>query len=67
MGPYCKFCNQRCFMHVPETAPAHVQEAYGRFTIAATCPGGKACDRENVGFCADDFAPVAEDAIRGGR
>jgi len=55
MGPYCKFCNQRCFRYIPEIAPEHVKSAYGTSTIAATCEAGKAFEREKIGVCADDF------------
>lgn len=54
MGPYCKFCNQRCFVPLPVTAPAWVLKAYGRFSLAATCKRGKEFDREQVGANIDD-------------
>lgn len=62
MGPYCKFCDRRCFVPVPATAPAWVLQAYGRFSLAATCPRGKEFDREQVGACIDDCIAVESEA-----
>src|ERR1700744_558522 len=64
MGPYCNYCNQRCFIHIPGTAPAHVRAAYGTSTIAATCPGGKAYERSKVGFTCDDFKSYCDTCAR---
>ncbi len=41
MGPYCKFCDRRCF--VPRTL------ADGRTLILATCQRGAEYDREQCG------------------
>ena len=46
MGPYCKFCDHRCFVDIPAGAPEH-----GRFTIMATCPKGQELDKQVLGFC----------------
>ncbi len=62
MGPYCKFCDQRCFIPFPAWTPEHILQAYGRSTIIATCPRGQAFERERTGFCYADIAalrPVA--------
>ncbi len=59
MGPYCKFCNQRCFVHTPKLTPEVKVRAlaskFGRVPdILATCSGGKKYDREVVGFDIDE-------------
>ena len=55
MGPYCKFCNQRCFVHMPMETPEHIVKAYGTSTIIATCPDGQRFEKEKVGYCYDDI------------
>ena len=55
MGPYCKFCDQRCFTHMPLDTPPHVVAAYRTVTILATCPAGQRFERERVGYCLDDI------------
>lgn len=42
MGPYCKFCDRRCFVerHVPGST----------VTILATCPRGMEHDRAMTGY-----------------
>lgn len=55
MGPYCKFCNQRCFTHMPAGTPAEALKAYGTSTIIATCPAGQAFEKEKVGWCYIDI------------
>ena len=41
MGPYCKFCDQRCFV------PRVLRD--GRSLILATCPRGMEHDRKACG------------------
>lgn len=41
MGPYCKFCDTRCF--VPRSVPGST------VTILATCAKGMELDRESTG------------------
>lgn len=56
MGPYCKFCGQRCFIYIPTNTPRHILDAYfGRATIIATCPAGKAYEKAKIGYCLDDI------------
>lgn len=55
MGPYCKFCDRRCFCYFPDKTPKHILEAYGTCTIIATCPGGQAFEKEKVGYCYNDI------------
>lgn len=59
MGPYCKFCSQRCFVPITAEWPEEVVAAYGRFSMAATCPAGKAFDKAKFGVCYDDRDQVA--------
>lgn len=59
MGPYCRFCDHRCFTRMPTETPAHIVQAYvrrvGALPIIATCPQGQAHERETVGYCYDDI------------
>jgi hypothetical protein len=60
MGPYCKFCNQRCFTHMPDTTPPHILKAYrdgmgGGIPIIATCPSGMQFERDKFGYCYQDI------------
>lgn len=41
MGPYCQFCDRRCFV------PRRLRD--GREMLLATCTAGMAHDREAVG------------------
>jgi len=41
MGPYCNYCNRRCFV------PRVLKD--GRNLILATCPAGAEHDRQAVG------------------
>lgn len=47
MGPYCKFCDQRCFVLRDLPGPR-----VGRWfdVLMATCEKGKAADRERFGL-----------------
>jgi hypothetical protein len=51
MGPYCKFCGNRCFVYLPVGLPEEVYQAYGNTTIIATCPSGQEFEKEKVGYC----------------
>lgn len=62
MGPYCKFCDSRCFHHPDYVARAlpkiHLQKmlrTHGEIMMMASCPGGKAFEKKELGFSADDF------------
>ncbi len=55
MGPYCKFCNNRCFVHFPENTPQEILDAYKHIDIIATCPGGQKFEKEKTGFCYNDI------------
>jgi hypothetical protein len=43
MGPYCQFCDHRCFVPNPRKGD--------RATILATCPAGQAHDKASLGYC----------------
>jgi hypothetical protein len=54
MGPYCKFCGQRCFVHFPTETPDMAIASYRPgVTIIATCPAGQAFERQETGWCYD--------------
>ncbi len=59
MGPYCQFCNQRCFVYFPDDTPGHILDAYRKVcptvTIIAACPGGQAYERKKIGYCYQDI------------
>ena len=55
MGPYCKFCGQRCFVPFPRYTPKPILGAYGTATIIASCPGGQAFEKKKYGYCLDDI------------
>jgi len=55
MGPYCKFCDQRCFMHHDYADPN------GKYWILATCPEGQRYDKDKLGYCWGEVKPKAED------
>ena len=62
MGPYCRFCQRRCFVYTAAW-PEKVRAAYGRFTIAATCSPGQEYERQKLGYCyADVRAEETPDA-----
>ena len=59
MGPYCNFCEKRCFCHFPQDTPHYILKAYGTSTIVASCPKGQALEKQEVGFCLDDIKAIA--------
>lgn len=56
MGPYCNFCGQRCFVHMPMETPQNILDAYGTITIIATCPAGQKFEKKKIGYCYSDIA-----------
>lgn len=60
MGPYCEFCGHRCFVALTKETPVHILKAYGKFSIAATCPGGQRLEKEKLGFCYADIKASQE-------
>lgn len=59
MGPYCKFCQNRCFVHMPADAPPEALAAYGTSTIVATCAAGQAFEIERTGWSYDHIKAAA--------
>lgn len=55
MGPYCKFCCQRCFVYLPADTPTEIVKAYGTSTIVATCKAGQQFEKDSTGYCYDDI------------
>jgi hypothetical protein len=55
MGPYCKFCGNRCFVPMTSDTPDHIVRAYGNTTIVATCPMGQAFEKQKVGYCYENI------------
>jgi len=55
MGPYCKFCQMRCFVPMPKGTPDYILTAYGSSTIVATCQHGQAFEKQKTGYCYDDI------------
>ena len=57
MGPYCKFCERRCFVPITFDWPEDIRKAYGHNTIAATCWAGQEYERQRLGVSFDDAEP----------
>lgn len=55
MGPYCNFCNTRCFVPIPLHTPAKILQAYGTASIVATCTSGQEFEKNKVGYCYRDI------------
>lgn len=52
MGPYCDFCNNRCFVPFPEGTPKEAISSYrSTVTIIATCQEGQQFEMERTGWC----------------
>lgn len=59
MGPYCKFCDRRCFVYRQVIVGGEVIWA----GAMATCPKGRAHDRARLGVdIAGAHNPAATDA-----
>ena len=54
MGPYCNFCRTRCFVPITNEWSEELRKAYGRFSIAATCPAGQSFEKTKLGVCYAD-------------
>lgn len=56
MGPYCEFCQQRCFVPFPEGTPKEILDAYiPGVTIISTCNAGQAFEKQQTGYCYRDI------------
>lgn len=53
MGPYCKFCDNRCFTYFPDNTPEYILAAYKTNTIVATCRGGQDFEMGRIGYSYD--------------
>ena len=64
MGPYCKYCNQRCFTHIPKDTPSYLLTLYSRYKdpvgIIATCKEGQAAEKKSIGTCYDEILRAIE-------
>lgn len=70
MGPYCKFCDQRCFVHLTEQMwnIAEVRAAYEQYRehgghipdIIATCHAGQAFEKGRIGMCYGDIQALLQ-------
>ncbi len=62
MGPYCNFCNTRCFTYFPDKTPDYVLKAYNSgVTIIATCPGGQSHEKKQTGYCYNDIMKLIKE------
>lgn len=59
MGPYCQYCDQRCFVPDPHGAA----RIHGSPIILATCTKGKARDRKSVGYDIDEARELAAGTV----
>lgn len=58
MGPYCNFCNNRCFVPFPGGTPKEAINSYNStVTIIATCEAGQQSEMERTGWC---YAKIIE-------
>ena len=48
MGPYCNYCDRRCF--VPRVLPEDAKFWPGKSLLMATCPKGMEYDFEGTGY-----------------
>ena len=61
MGPYCQYCQKRCFTYFPEGTPAEAIKAYRPgVTITATCTRGQQAKMERTGWCYDKIVEAIE-------
>jgi len=63
MGPYCRFCNQRCFVPIPEGTPQHILTAYAAVpaNMMATCKEGMDYERARIGYSYASIGAVVAD------
>ncbi len=60
MGPYCNFCNQRCFCVLPEFTPRWIRDQYPQHIIVATCYRGQQAEKKQFGYCYQDIVKEIE-------
>ena len=56
MGPYCKFCNNRCFTPIPAGTPDRIVKVFN-CDIIATCAAGQEFEKKKIGYCYADVKP----------
>ena len=56
MGPYCNFCQRRCFVMIRDDDPIGLRQAYLRrgINLLATCQRGIEHDKQQVGWSLED-------------
>ena len=65
MGPYCKFCDTRCFAYLPSNTPDHFTKIMRKklpfiiITVLATCEEGQSHDKSVFGFSYDDIVEAS--------
>lgn len=66
MGPYCNFCNHRCFTYITSEMwdIKQVREIYQRYPknidIIATCRAGQAAEKQSIGICYDEIREMLQ-------
>jgi hypothetical protein len=70
MGPYCNYCDQRCFVYLPAlgSMPPEMRKAYRNhrhIDIIATCPGGQALEKKEIGYSYDDIKALRAEKYKG--
>ena len=69
MGPYCGYCNNRCFVYLPilVSLPLAMREAYRAHPvdIIATCAGGQAFEKKSIGYSYDDIKARRAETYKG--
>lgn len=63
MGPYCKFCGDRCFIPLPFKTPDYMASAYGNNTILATCSQGMQFEKKEIGFNYNDILEAIQEGV----
>ena len=68
MGPYCKFCERRCFVHLSPNVEKltdkklkdDIYEAYGKASIIATCSKGQEFEQNKLGWNYDKIVALTQ-------
>ncbi len=58
MGPYCNFCNTRCFIPLQNLIPSYILKAYKNNNLAATCEKGQEFEKKRIGYCYNDIVKL---------
>lgn len=69
MGPYCNYCNQRCFVRLPilVSLPLAMRKAYREhhIDIIATCHGGQVFEKARIGYCYGNIKDLRSQTYKG--